>query len=1220
MPVLSDKIYDPQFDLSKRYLIAASAGTGKTYSIQSLYLRLILEKGLTVQQILVVTFTEAATKELRERLRGVLQHAADDLESPQKATDERIKNLLELSSSDEARKRLRLALLDFDLAAIYTIHSFCQRALKRFAFETGQSFDQELKGSDSSVIQALCEDWIRQHLYGAKRELVRFLSEGGLTRSGLINLTRKRIAKPDAKLFPEGTVHIDKVEQSVQQIMGKTQRNRDTFLALTDEMTGQWQAKSKDPIAFREALVKCNEETLVSKWFAAASSALTALKAGQNSGGVRDFNSKTLAKTYQALTAFDDAVAICKDFEKLQAIVWQVIVSAAEEVCKTYELEKATRKTLSYDDLLLNLRDALSDEARGSSLKQALREEYKAALVDEFQDTDPVQYGIFEMLFDAQGETPCFFVGDPKQAIYGFRGGDIYTYLRATSDLTGEQSLVLNVNFRAEARLIDAVNQIFADSEKRLTFCDPAMAYPGDLLAKGKEDSKSLTVGGEPDKTPFKLWYYENEDLKGGKPPGQDSPFATCVYAQTALEIQRLLEDKQTLIAGKRVQPSDIAILVLTHQEAGMIARELAKRNIPVVRSQTQKVFDTPEAQDFAIILAALADPRDGNCLRAALATRVIGFPLDALALLNREGKVARPAGWPARAVETREAEPVSSADAPDFITMSDLITLFDEANDLWRKKSFITAFNHLAGQMNLRARLAALPEGERTLTNVMQLAEIIHGAVSADHLSLEATLAWYTRQLSADDREEKDENEMRLETDQAAVKIMTVFKSKGLEFPIVFVPTLWRKNAEPRPSDTMITYHENDLLCLDLDKKREKGKALEEQRDENIRIAYVALTRASHRTYLAWANFEPDPDTYALAWILRTVTADGRFGENSAVDLITRPVTDSLEVRKWFPNTLSGSELSAQPKPAVDKKHGHGSFSSLIQAGSHANVSIAGYDFDAEDVPLETVVEPQNRAETIFSFPSGAKTGECWHEIFEELPFSAAHETLTDLVTAKLEGFGLIGRCSDEVRKVRIALTCNMVKATLNTPLKPQRKEPFCLREIAETDKLVEMEFNFTAALGGNRTTQITEVLQKHWKDDPDKALFLKRLEGWDRELPGGFMTGFMDLVFRHEQQYYIADWKSNRRNGNKEDFQQEGLIEEMAVHAYFLQYLVYTVALHQFLKGRLQGYSYDTHFGGVFYLFLRGMGRDGDHGIFYDRPSLALIEDLSKVLGAFV
>lgn len=1217
MPVLSEKIYDPQFDLSKRYLIAASAGTGKTYSIQSLYLRLILEKGLTVQQILVVTFTDAASKELRERLRGVVQQAADDLESPQKATDERIKNLLGLSSRDEAQKRVRLALLDFDLAAIYTIHSFCQRALKRFAFETGQSFDLELKGSDISVIENLCEDWIRQHLYGEDNDLVRFLSEGGLTRTNLIDLAKRRIAKPDAEIRPEGLL-LGEVEKSVKDLLQRITPHIESFLSQTDEATGEWSANLKRAKAFRNALAACHA-ALVQSPLKAASASRAVLKTLKMDEAQKEFKPKTTGKP-RILADFPDAVSICKDFEKLPTIIWQVLVAATEEICKTYKQEKATRRTLSYDDLLLNLRDALHEETRGNALKQALRAEFKAALIDEFQDTDPVQYGIFETLFDSQEEVPCFFVGDPKQAIYGFRGGDIYTYLRATHDLMGEQSLVLNVNFRAEKRLIDAVNQIFADDEKGPTFCNSAMAYPGDLLAKGKEKSKSLTVGGEPDQKPFKLWYYEDEGLKGGKPPGQDSPFATCVYAETALEIQRLLEDKQTLIAGKRVQPSDIAILVLTHQEAGMIARELAKRNIPVVRSQTQKVFDTQEAQDFAIILAALADPRDGNCLRAALATRVLGFPLDALALLNREGKVARPAGWPARTTETREGEPVPSADAPDLIAMSDLITLFDEANDLWRKKSFITAFNHLVAQMNLRARLAALPEGERTLTNVMQLAEIIHSAVSADHLSLEATLAWYTRQLSADDREENDENEMRLETDQAAVKIMTVFKSKGLEFPIVFVPTLWRKNAEPRPSDTMITYHENDLLCLDLDKKREKEKALEEQRDENIRIAYVALTRASHRTYLAWANFEPDPNTYALAWIMGNVTEPDRFGKNSAIDVILRPVTESFETRKWFPNMPSGSALTAQPKPVVDKKHGHGSFSSLIQAGSHANVSVAGYDFDAEDVPLETVVEHQNREETIFSFPSGAKTGECWHEIFEELPFSAAHETLTELVTAKLEGFGLIGRCSEEVRKVRIALTCNMVKATLNTPLKPQRKEPFCLREIAETDKLVEMEFNFTAALGGNRTTQITEVLQKHWKDDPGKTLFLKRLEGWDRELPGGFMTGFMDLVFRHEQQYYIADWKSNRRNGSEEDFKQEGLIEEMAVHAYFLQYLVYTVALHQFLKGRLQGYSYEVHFGGVFYLFLRGMGRDGDHGIFYDRPSLALIEDLSKVLGAFV
>jgi hypothetical protein len=353
-----------------------------------------------------------------------------------------------------------------------------------------------------------------------------------------------------------------------------------------------------------------------------------------------------------------------------QAACWGVLVAAAEAVRAAHVRGKHARLELSYDDLLNNLRDALRDGERAETLRTLLREEYRAALLDEFQDTDPVQYAIFRDIFDHPGNPPWFLVGDPKQAIYGFRSGDIHTYLSATRAIRPEAVHDLDRNFRSEARLVDAVNQIFADraEDGGRTFRHPEIEYDGTLLAAGKSRADSLTVDGRRDEQPFKLWFY-----RGGpkRVAGLESAFTGRVFADTAAEIRRLLDDERTLIAGRRIRPDQIAVLVLRHAEADLAAQALAAVGVPAVRQAVDHVFDADEAADLAILLHAMAEPRNPGRVCWACRTAILRRSTPGCAG-RRPARIApgmprrRPRSWPWRTGSTCSKKRPRSGGAAD--------------------------------------------------------------------------------------------------------------------------------------------------------------------------------------------------------------------------------------------------------------------------------------------------------------------------------------------------------------------------------------------------------------------------------------------------------------------------------------------------------------------------------------------------------------------------
>lgn len=1332
--------------IAKMHLLEASAGTGKTFSIQTLYLRLVLIEGLSVQQILTVTFSKEATKELRERLQRIVRDALEYLENNNPEVEDRTRWIVDLARTTETigsaktRDRLRLALLDFDMASIYTIHGFCQRVLKGFAFETHQRFDIEPINNADEEIERLCKDWWRKTTYEMDPNIADFLAEdGAFSLSAITNLAKTIIAKPDAiidvphhasiatavksqlqefnkhPIAPEEKLDYADACEAIRTIICDLQKRIRTFRAKADATPEaaltllselcRYETIRPTHLEDHAMLVKqaCEQfmalvpkRTLASKFLFDAQGCLVlngcpdveprhteAIKQAIHplasldtiSRGFEPFSIKkngsfesylllakhfykatessadevykaikTIASTgcgiaRQVRCSVDALNSHFRDFHRNltnQASV--AIGQAAAEIKASYRESRPLSRTASFDDYLMNLRDALG---KNNELVEVLRDQFRAALIDEFQDTDPIQWGIFEKLFKDVA-IPCFLVGDPKQAIYRFRNGDIETYLQATSEhnVSRDTRYPLTKNFRSEQRLIDAVNQIFLDQQGEPTF-GAKIHYAMPLSAAGKPLNDCLLIDQVPDNQPFKLLLLDNQP--GSRVPGKTSQTAKLAYKITAQEIAMILCDPTQTIAGKRIQPEDITVLVYRHAEAHAIAEELKQHNIPSVRQGTGNVWLTEEGYNLWTALEAILEARNPNNLRLLLLSPWGGLSYQQILCLNDGESILPP----------------YSQERP-YALDSFVATLID-LKETWQQRGYASMFRKLMTFFDLKERLLKQPDGQgqRRLANISHLSERIERSIDEEQKNPEALLAWIRRQLSADTADGGEEVQMRLETDDNAVNIMTIFASKGLEFPIVFVPTLFMMS--PNKQGKTYEYHDEDgrlhiVQKTGSDSNKDVHKLCErsEIEQEFVRQMYVALTRAVHRTVIM-ALYRVGKDGKTKKNGAQTYKQPGVLGKLLRLPLISdgdTGIVDIQQARHRFENiastpcaidirlvsddperlTLAGPSVAIMPTPLkpphIDTSRGHGSFSSIVPH-MHTNDIISKFSSSQQEDSKDNDQATSHVSETaygetlkgIFAFPAGARTGTCWHEIFEELEFTQSGDgAITKLVEQKLALYGFLKR--HDQQQTYLDVTVSMVRNVLQTKLpKPSGStegESFSFSEISNEHRKNEWAFSFPT-LCGKRSKAIIQTVEAF----PRYQMFTKAIEKWDTPIPGGYMTGFVDLLFRQGQRYFIADWKSNRRGGTQADFQQQGLDEEMTLHHYWLQYLIYAVAVHQYLSKTLTGYQYEQHFGGIYYVFLRGV--DGKHqdghtnGIYCDLPPKELIVRLSSVLGDF-
>ncbi len=1167
-----------QDSFSGRSLIEASAGTGKTWTLTALYARLLLEKQLSVSQILVVTFTTAATAELRERIRKRLAELLAVYDGV--VSGDSLLNALHAQYPDAAsHRRLLLAVHGFDEAAIFTIHGFCQRALQDAAFEAGGDFDNELTHDDREIIDALLADLWRHELAAAEPEWAAFLVQQKITPQSLRKRLRNHLGKPYLRIEPQPGA-----SSEMSSLRAAWQQAQRCWLSES----AVWLAQLKAFDGFKSNM--CNPAKLgvwqaeLDGYFSDAAALFSKTEAhrrlsreGLNKASKKgcEAPANPLAAALQELC---DALDAAQPEAEQRLIDLQVRLIG--QLNEQLPARKAAQRLLAFDDLLNKLQQALQGEG-GEHLAGTLRTQYPVALIDEFQDTDPVQYRVFHRIYQDAGDL-CF-VGDPKQAIYAFRGADLATYLKARSEAARQYSLA--TNHRSTPELIAALNQLF---DRPMPFAEPGLAYQQvGASTKARAQLVLPHVEGETD-APLALVWLDNDYLgkgEAGALVARDTARRIAAVLSASSQGQAYFDDQGEQIPLKG---GDIAVLVASHRQASEVAAELAARGVPSVRRGKENVWHSEEAAELSAVLAAYAEPGREGALRYALASRLLGRSAQVLAACAEDAQA-----W------DRERE-----DAERY-------------HQLWQQQGFMRAFRAWLDEQQVAQRLLALVDGERRLTNLLHLAELLQ-TESLQRPGLEQLLAWFNAQRSAEAHGE--DALLRLESDAERVQIVTIHTSKGLEYPLVFCPYLW-DGALLRQSEDISCHADDGTPLLDLggeqiDMHRERAR--HERFAEKLRLTYVALTRARDRLWLHWGPVDCKPrkdgtlgdsglHSSALAWLLhgRHLPGDDALAELAGHLQSLSPQGLRAEIEQLIASSqgqmviqpLREGEASAageQRAPAPQQLASlQRSLHSAWRIGSFSGLA-AGMHMEAPDRDGLVLPDASEPGTGFFAFPRGARAGTCLHAILDD--WARGKAPLNELIEPGLSGHGI----SSDWQAVALAHLQQVIDADLDG-------QGLCLAGLNPARRLPELGFTFP--LAGLDVQRLRAILC-----DPAHGLAAPMREAAARlefDSLKGFLKGFIDLTFEHDGRWYIADYKSNWLGPDASYYGGERLLQALAAEHYYLQYLIYLVALRRFLRQRLDDFHNDQ-LGGAYYLFLRGMPTAG---VYFSRPSDGLLDALDSL-----
>jgi len=1077
-----------ELDMAGVSLIEASAGTGKTYTIANLYLRHILV-GRQPSEILVVSFTNAATDELHQRIHARLYQALQTLETRQSPDDEFLQLLLlqhQGLDSELQLQRERLiqyALRSMDEAMISTIHGFCHAALQDHALLSNRQFESEIISNDDDYWDHALKDWWRLNTYPLSSKALSLLHQAIPGLRDLLNWHRQLRQHRQDQVVPD-------VPASLAQLL---QQHVDIDAA--DE-------------GFASVLRNIKARAL---------------------GEAHDYASQKVAA------------------------------------------DKLSAARLAYQDQLDLLLAALQGNA-GAKLAQRLRLRFPVAMIDEFQDTDNVQFKIFQQLYFQQQSVSLTLIGDPKQAIYGFRGGDIFTYIEARQD-PELRVYALQTNWRSQVGLVNAVNHVFTRRTDPFIYSQAIGFFPA--TAAAVNDAACLSINNQAAQ-PMTIWQLPLQE--NGKTLNVGVTEQLINQALVS-EITRLLDPANAVsIDDRPLQSGDIAILVRQNSEGEKIRDSLSTVGIESVSIGHDKVFYSDEAQGLYHLLEGIAHPADERCLRRARASSLFNL------------------GY------------ITLADCiDDDDSWQHWIDRLQSLHQCWINSGFIAMFQQMLGTLDLGQALARQKDAERRLTNLSHLGELLqqHSRTSP---GIDALMSWLQRQMAGDAGEE---SELRLESDAELVKIITVHKSKGLEYPVVFLPFLWRCRLATK-SASLLRFHDSDnraFIDLGSDDFEHHGFIAEKERlAEDLRLLYVALTRAKSKVYLAWGDAgdgrsKGQPMHTALAYLLHSQQSPQdlasslpqAFSDSAAMleqlRLIAQDCPEieltSLPDAAAAPSRLSALNHSIKPEAKIfDREMGPAwrinSFSSLTR--------------EVHQVPLEG--ERASQGDAILDFPAGSHIGLLLHELLEHLDFQRDIES---------QGKFLI-----EQKSPAYAINSSEQQQTLNYWLRQivtteLDQNGMRLDKVNQQKRLNELKFDF--ALDYFDVNAVNELLQQGTEAvlQPISAPRFR-----------GLLTGIIDLVFEFNGKYYLADYKSNFLGASLDDYRPHQLAQAMLDRRYDLQALLYSVALHRYLDQRLSDYSYEQHFGGCYYLFLRAMRPQSGprYGIHFERAESNKLEALEHLL----
>jgi exodeoxyribonuclease V beta subunit len=1206
---------DPlRFPFTGSHLIEASAGTGKTFTIAMLYVRLVLGHGgeaafkggaLTPPAILVVTFTDAATQELRDRIRARLAEAARAFrEDPASSATPAQGDLLQALRASYAgsdwpacARRLELAAEWMDEAAVSTIHGWCNRMLREHAFDSQSLFRLELETDASEIVAEVVRDYWRRFFYPLDRAATAAVRSFWADPASL-----QKAVKP---LLPYTARLPTKPEPAAT--LGKVLGERETLLRTLKAPWPAWADELEALFSAARPLKQFNgnklRESSVSSWLQALRdwAAGDALLPGVTEAFWPRFTPAGIADAWKgeapAHPAFAAVEAMKPQLDALPTGQDEILSHAASWIAGEFAATQRRRSRVGFDDLLTGL-DAALHGPNGDRLADTIRRQFPVALIDEFQDTDPTQYRIFERIYQiAENRQDCALtlIGDPKQAIYAFRGADIFTYLKARQAMA-ERLFTLDTNYRSTQGMVSAANHCFAriehqpDSVGAFRFREaghnPVPFLP--VKAHGRKDD--FVVDAEAQVAMTLAVLPETEALpKDG--------FIARMAALCATRIVTWLNEAQAGKTGfacpgealRPLRPGDIAVLVNTGKEANQVRQALARRGVrSVYLSDRGSVFSSALATEILYWLEACAAPDDERLLRAALSTRSLGLSFATLDNLNHDEE----------ALETR-------------------VVQFKAYREQWQKHGVLPMLRRLLLDFGCSERMLGVAtantgeNGERILTDILHLAELLQQAsfaLEGEH----ALIRWLAEQIAAPEGD-ADGRRQRLESDEALVQVITIHKSKGLEYPVVCLPFLCAAR-QVSAKDAPLKWHDDThtpQIALSPDPAI-VAAANEERLGEDLRKAYVALTRARYHTWLGLGPVK-DGNASAIAYLT------GMNGPAAPVDairafaagldcftLIESPIaSDACHSAE---NTADTGRPARRPVRVARENWWISSYSSLHIEG-HASAAAPGAPDDspqAENLrereldllppgaPRAAAIKPMHR------FFRGAEAGTFLHELMEWVAANgfattgSRAETLRDTIARRCRVRGWDGWVDPLFEWVTQMET---------TPLPLAAGQTLCLGELKQSR--AEMEFWFEA-----RQVNLAEL---------DSAVIAHTLGGMRRpalaaEMLNGMLKGFIDLVFEHEGRYYVADYKSNWLGPTDEDYTAHNMKAAVCAHRYDLQYVIYLFALHRLLRSRLPDYDYDRHIGGALYLFVRGL-QSGGAGVHFERPPKQLMEILDDI-----
>ncbi|WP_199611466.1 exodeoxyribonuclease V subunit beta [Flocculibacter collagenilyticus] len=1216
--------------LTGSILIEASAGTGKTYTITTLYVRLLLgltntnplltdtveeshvtaPQCYTVEQILVVTFTEAATQEIRDRVRARINEAKWAVFTGQSSDPLLITIVDQIEDRHLAFHRLDAAAKLMDQAAIFTIHGFCHRMLTQHAFESGSLFEQEFILEQTSLVEEATKDYWRKYVVPQSLPVMTFIRQFWLEPTQL----QKDI---EALLYKEGVVfsprysftdeikQIEHYQTLVKKVKHAWLEEDIESMLLKSDIRGNKAAVKSDRLAAMNAFCHSNQLDFVYKANKKESFELWAQSDLQNP---KSLKGKKVPPTHWVFDSCEQlALMRTKIKQQLKAAIIQDAVTKIKQLLIASKLQN---HQISADELLTRLHSALHGDHQ-QALIDAISSQYPIAMIDEFQDTDPIQYGIFSSIYQDTSQSDevnaCWvMIGDPKQAIYGFRGADIFTYIKAKHDVEREKYYTLDTNWRSSDDVVTAVNYLFSSSQNAFIYDQDIPFLP-------------VKAAGKASKSPFKI---NNKAAAGLQlsylPSEDDTPIAKgnalpLLAEHSANQIATLLnlaEQGEANIGDRKVAAADICVLVRDRFEARTIKQALLERNIDSVFLSKDSVFASELAEDVYRLLSVLILEQGSSHaeahIRGILLSCLFNYSITDIEQLNEQEHA-----W------------------------QYVLDMFDNLSNRLSRYGVMPLIQHLIYDNGLVKKWRTISRYsdnvERLITDLRHLGEILQQK-QMELGGLHKLLFWFEQQITSPELNKAQQ--MRLESDQNLIQIVTMHASKGLEYNIVFLPFI----SSYRAVSSAIYHNELDQLTVDLTNAEENlSKAEKEQLAEDLRLLYVALTRPVHQLNVNLYNCKEGQKKRSA--LTKTAIGYLLFGTVDVADInngliqqqlinLVDGINESTREESVVTNNMIANYCDASTSTytrfqavshntqaqlvqhhfsaQIDDYWRVTSYSALIHA-AHSTVANSKAATEEPSPPEAGEVQPGMDDELHFSdfqpvtvmnknrfnFEKGANAGSCLHEIFEEIDFTSAERDYIDVIIKKLNLYGI----DESWAEVVYEWVCDV----LDTPLD---KDQHALADVH--NKLIEMEFHM--AISTINAAKLNALLSSQVNRNY-KLLSFSDVQG--------VLKGFIDLVYEFNGRYYVLDYKSNHLGENTSDYTPDKLEEAMTSHHYHLQYLIYVVALQRYLSLRLPNYDYDMHIGGVYYLFLRGMSANtnDDTGIFRDKPPKQLIDQLDAL-----